>query len=146
MEHGVGIGLGLAARLVGPEPQLGDPALGQRTARRGGQVHALRDGLVGGEGDRLVRTALQLQPRIGVGTEAEGALLATLVAQTDLVDVYDEPGFDGAKYVLTPPLREKWNQDELWTGLRTGETAIDTSGRTNSATSSPTPTPAHSTV
>ena len=35
------------------------------------------------------------------------------------VDAYDEPGFDGAKYVLTPPLREKWNQDELWRGLRT---------------------------
>jgi dihydropyrimidinase len=39
-----------------------------------------------------------------------------------LLDVsrYDEPGFDGAKYVLTPPLREKWNQDELWRGLRGG--------------------------
>ena len=35
------------------------------------------------------------------------------------VDAYDQPGFDGAKYVLTPPLREKWNQDELWRGLRT---------------------------
>ena len=34
------------------------------------------------------------------------------------VDAYDEPGFDGAKYVLTPPLREKWNQDELWRALR----------------------------
>ena len=34
------------------------------------------------------------------------------------IDSYDEPGFDGAKYVLTPPLREKWNQDELWKGLR----------------------------
>ena len=34
------------------------------------------------------------------------------------VDHYDEPGFDGAKYVLTPPLREKWNQNELWKGLR----------------------------
>ena len=32
------------------------------------------------------------------------------------VDAYDEPGFDGAKYVLTPPLREKWNQEELWRG------------------------------
>ena len=38
-----------------------------------------------------------------------------------LLDVnrYDEPGFDGAKYVLTPPLREDWNHDELWAGLRT---------------------------
>lgn len=34
------------------------------------------------------------------------------------VDAYDQPGFEGAKYVLTPPLREKWNQDELWRGLR----------------------------
>ncbi len=35
------------------------------------------------------------------------------------VTAYDQPGFDGAKYVLTPPLRDKWNQDELWSGLRT---------------------------
>ena len=34
------------------------------------------------------------------------------------VSAYEEPGFDGAKYVLTPPLREKWNQNELWRGLR----------------------------
>jgi dihydropyrimidinase len=33
-------------------------------------------------------------------------------------DNYEEPGFDGAKYVMTPPLREKWNQGELWKGLR----------------------------
>jgi dihydropyrimidinase len=31
---------------------------------------------------------------------------------------YDPEGFEGAKYVLTPPLREKWHQDELWKGLR----------------------------
>ncbi len=29
----------------------------------------------------------------------------------------DAPGFEGAKYVFTPPLREKWNQDKLWKGL-----------------------------
>ena len=34
------------------------------------------------------------------------------------VNAYDEPGFDGAKYVLTPPLPAKWNQAELWRGLR----------------------------
>ncbi|MCH8884393.1 MAG: dihydropyrimidinase, partial [SAR324 cluster bacterium] len=34
------------------------------------------------------------------------------------VSAYEQPGFDGAKYVLTPPLREKWNQEELWLGLR----------------------------
>ncbi len=36
------------------------------------------------------------------------------------VGAYDAPGFEGAKYVLTPPLREKWNQDELWRALRGG--------------------------
>ena len=28
------------------------------------------------------------------------------------------PGFEGAKYVFTPPLREKWNQEKLWNGLK----------------------------
>jgi dihydropyrimidinase len=27
------------------------------------------------------------------------------------------PGFEGAKYVFTPPLREKWHQEKLWQGL-----------------------------
>jgi dihydropyrimidinase len=37
-----------------------------------------------------------------------------------LLDIrkYDAPGFEGAKYVMTPALREPWNQDELWLGLR----------------------------
>jgi dihydropyrimidinase len=30
---------------------------------------------------------------------------------------YEQEGFEGAKYVMTPPLREKWNQDKLWQGL-----------------------------
>ncbi len=30
----------------------------------------------------------------------------------------DAPGFEGAKYVFTPPLREKWNQEKLWNGLK----------------------------
>ena len=30
---------------------------------------------------------------------------------------YDEPGFDGAKYVMSPPLREKAGQEALWRGL-----------------------------
>src|SRR5260221_8819702 len=32
-------------------------------------------------------------------------------------DNYEEPGFDGAKYGMAPPLRPKWHQDELWKGL-----------------------------
>src|SRR5258708_18891214 len=31
--------------------------------------------------------------------------------------VYEQPGFEGAKYVMTPPIREKWNQEKLWRGL-----------------------------
>ncbi|MFN2412302.1 MAG: dihydropyrimidinase [Pyrinomonadaceae bacterium] len=33
------------------------------------------------------------------------------------IDDYGD-GWDGAKYVMTPPLREKHNQDELWKGLK----------------------------
>ena len=29
----------------------------------------------------------------------------------------DVPGFEAAKYVFTPPLREKWHQEKLWNGL-----------------------------
>jgi len=32
-------------------------------------------------------------------------------------DNYREPGFAGAQYVMSPPLRPKWHQDELWKGL-----------------------------
>jgi dihydropyrimidinase len=39
-------------------------------------------------------------------------------------DNYEEPGFEGAKYVMTPPLREKWNQAELWKGLRTDDLQV----------------------
>ena len=34
---------------------------------------------------------------------------------------YEQEGFEGAKYVMTPALREKWNQDELWKGLKFGD-------------------------
>jgi dihydropyrimidinase len=32
-------------------------------------------------------------------------------------DNYEEPDFEGAKYVMSPPLREKAKQKELWRGL-----------------------------
>lgn len=32
-----------------------------------------------------------------------------------------KPDFEGAKYVWSPPLREKWNQDVLWKALKTGQ-------------------------
>jgi dihydropyrimidinase len=31
---------------------------------------------------------------------------------------YEQDGFEGAKYVMTPPLRDKSNQEQLWKGLR----------------------------
>ena len=37
------------------------------------------------------------------------------------IDRYEQEGFEGAKYVMTPPLRERWNQDKLWRGLRFGD-------------------------
>ncbi len=33
------------------------------------------------------------------------------------LDDMNAPGFEGAKYVFTPPLREKWHQEKLWQGL-----------------------------
>ena len=38
--------------------------------------------------------------------------------------VYDQEGFEGAKYVLTPPLREKWHQAVLWGGLRRNDLQV----------------------
>ncbi len=38
--------------------------------------------------------------------------------------VYEKPGFEGAKYVMTPPIREKWNQDKLWMGLQMNDLQV----------------------
>ncbi|MGG4442222.1 dihydropyrimidinase [Brevibacillus fortis] len=37
----------------------------------------------------------------------------------DITDL-QKPDFEGAKYVWSPPLREKWNQDVLWSALKNG--------------------------
>src|SRR3979490_1913988 len=34
------------------------------------------------------------------------------------IEKMDTPDFEGAKYVFTPPLREKWHQEKLWNGLK----------------------------
>ncbi|MDT5268746.1 MAG: dihydropyrimidinase [Acidobacteriota bacterium] len=39
------------------------------------------------------------------------------------IEDYGE-SFEGAKYVMTPPLREKWNQEELWKGLKTDDLQV----------------------
>lgn len=33
----------------------------------------------------------------------------------------EKPNFEGAKYVWSPPLREKWNQNVLWNALKSGQ-------------------------
>jgi dihydropyrimidinase len=38
--------------------------------------------------------------------------------------MYELEGFEGAKYVLTPPLRDKWHQRELWNGLRRNDLQV----------------------
>lgn len=37
------------------------------------------------------------------------------------IDNYREEGFNGAKYVMSPPLRESFNQELLWDNLRLGD-------------------------
>lgn len=37
---------------------------------------------------------------------------------------YEKPGFEGSKYVMTPPLRDKSNQKELWNGLRMNDLQV----------------------
>src|SRR6187401_1106451 len=39
-------------------------------------------------------------------------------------DDYERPGFEGAKFVMSPPLREKWNQDALWKGLQKNDLQV----------------------
>jgi dihydropyrimidinase len=38
--------------------------------------------------------------------------------------LYEQPGFEGAKYVLTPPLRTAEHREALWTGIRAGDIAV----------------------
>lgn len=36
------------------------------------------------------------------------------------ISYLEKPDFEGAKYVWSPPLREKWNQEVLWNALKNG--------------------------
>ncbi|MBI1805554.1 MAG: dihydropyrimidinase [Ignavibacteria bacterium] len=40
------------------------------------------------------------------------------------IEDLDRPNFEGAKFVFTPPLREKWHQDKLWEGLKTNNLQV----------------------
>ncbi|MCZ6711675.1 MAG: dihydropyrimidinase [Gammaproteobacteria bacterium] len=37
---------------------------------------------------------------------------------------YERPGFEGAKYVMTPPLRDHHHQQHLWRGLKTDDLQV----------------------
>ena len=37
---------------------------------------------------------------------------------------YERPGFEGAQFVMSPPLRDKWNQVALWKGLAKGDLQV----------------------
>jgi len=37
---------------------------------------------------------------------------------------YEKEGFEGAKYVMTPPLRDRENQEKLWKGLRSDDLQV----------------------
>lgn len=39
-------------------------------------------------------------------------------------ELYDAPGFDGARFVMSPPLRPAAMQDALWRGLATGDLSV----------------------
>src|SRR6267378_7913303 len=41
------------------------------------------------------------------------------------IEDLDRPNFEGAKFVFTPPLREKWNQEKLWEGLKTNNLSLN---------------------
>ncbi len=53
----------------------------------------------------------------GVDVQAETCPQYLFLDQT----WYDREDFEGAKWVMTPALREKWNQNSLWQGLRFGD-------------------------
>ncbi len=55
----------------------------------------------------------------GVDVKVETLIQYLLCDKTDA----EKPNFEGAKFVMSPPLREKGNQDVLWNGLRNGSIA-----------------------
>jgi len=56
----------------------------------------------------------------GLPVQAETCPQYLFLSTTD----YDRPGFDGALYVMSPPLREASDQDALWRGLVGGDVQV----------------------
>ena len=66
--------------------------------------------------EEALREALAARQR-GVRVSIETLIQYLLLDKT----YADRPGFEGAKYVMSPPLRDVRNQDILWEGLARGE-------------------------
>ena len=70
---------------------------------------------------KALNVALAAKQR-GVRLSVEAVLPHLLLDKT----YAERPGVEGMKYVMSPPLREKSNQDALWNGLKLG--LVDTVG------------------
>lgn len=63
-----------------------------------------------------------LEAARAVGTIKQKAWIETLISFLVLDRTYAEkPGFEGAKYIVSPPLRDRENQAVLWRALAEGE-------------------------
>lgn len=56
------------------------------------------------------------------GQPAIGETSISYLALTE--EVYDADGFEAAKYMCSPPIRDRANQDQLWVALRDGDLQI----------------------
>ncbi len=65
--------------------------------------------------EQALRRALAARAR-GVQVWIETLIQYLLLDRTDA----ERPNFEGAKYVMSPPLRDRRNQDPLWSALRDG--------------------------
>src|SRR6266446_6812378 len=66
--------------------------------------------------DEALREALAARHR-GVNVSIEKLIQYLVLDKTDA----ERPEFEGAKFVMSPPLRDKSNQPVLWNGLSSGE-------------------------
>src|SRR3989441_114640 len=102
-----------------------------RRARRAG---------VGGAPPRAIRLAELAHPPLYVVHLSAAEALAAVTEARDrglpahaetcphylflTEEAYDRPDFEGAKYVMTPPLRTRAHQEALWRGLRTDDLQV----------------------
>jgi dihydropyrimidinase len=69
--------------------------------------------------ERALKQVVEARDR-GLPAYAETCPQYLFCSEEDL----DRPGFEGAKFVCTPPLRPKHMQEDLWRGLRTDDLQV----------------------